>query len=347
MTDRPSLTHRVSSPRNILSFLFGGALLVLTARSITDVDWNSAVTYLRETDPLVFLLAFGVFHGLSIVRALRWQVLLRNTGYRLHANGPFSALIELTRIIYLGWFANCVTVARLGDVYRCSLLQRSTDIELSVTAGTVLTERIVDFGVLIVALGGSVMIVFWGDFPPFIANAMLVGIAAFGIGGIGFLLLQHASESIEQVLPTRFRQTYRRVRHGTIDSLDRIPTLLGYTAISWVLEGLTMYLVAVALGVQLSFPSAFVAALVAVLLSTIPVTPGGLGITEAGIAVVLNVFGLNATAIAAITILNRLISYWSIVAIGLLLYAIGLRVPIALSATPDNKIRTIRGESKS
>ncbi|MCO8256240.1 flippase-like domain-containing protein [Haladaptatus sp. AB618] len=348
MGERLSIVRRFGTPKNLLSILFAGVLLVLTAWSMADIDWNSVIGYLGETDLLWFLLALVVFHALSLVRSLRWRTLLRNAGYELTATGALGTVAELTRIIYLGWFVNCITVARLGDVYRCSLLRRSADVEFGVTAGTVLTERVVDFSVLVVVLGISTLFAFWGDFPTFVVNALLVGAALSGFGLTGVLALRHSNRTVERLIPTRFRRYYVHLRRGTVGSLDRIPTLVGYTAVGWIIEGVTMYLVAVAIGVSLPIAGAFVTALVAVLLSTVPVTPGGLGVTEVGIAFVLGWVGVDSTAVAAVTILNRLISYWSVVGVGVLLSLVGLRVPIELTTTPATSgAPTFGGESRT
>ncbi len=331
MTDRPSIRNHVCSPRNVISFLLGLGLLVLTVRSVTTVDVDAALTSLQEADPLWFVAALCLFQGLGIVRSLRWQLLLENVGYTVHGDSRIGSLTELTRIIYLGWFANCVTVARLGDVYRCSVLHRSTDADISVTAGTVLTERIVDIAILVVALVAAVIVVFWGDVPPAVLQTTMIGTGLLIVVISGLLVIDRAGRSFDRWLPGRVQRIYRRVRRGTVDSLDRYPQLVGYTAIGWLFEGMTMYLVGVALGVDLSFGGAFVAALVGVLLSTIPITPGGLGVTEAGIALVLGWVGLDPTAVAAVTICYRLISYWSVVGVGVTVYAIGLWYPISLS----------------
>ncbi len=348
MGERLSIVRRFGTPKNLLSLLFAGVLLVLTTWSMADVDWSSVAEYLGRTDPLGFLLALAVFHVLSLVRSLRWRTLLRNAGYELTATGALGTVTELTRIVYLGWFVNCITVARLGDVYRCSLLRCSAAVEFGMTAGTVLTERLIDFSVLVVVLGVSTLFVFWGDFPALVTETLLVGAAISLFGIVGLLALRHFNETIPRLVPNRFRRYYDQFRRGTLDSLDRIPTLIGYTALGWVIEGVTMYLVAVAIGVSLPIASAFVTALVAVLLSTVPVTPGGLGVTEAGIAFVLGWIGLDSTAVAALTILNRLVSYWSVVGVGIVLAAIGLRIPIELTTTPvANGAPNFGGESRT
>jgi len=64
-------------------------------------------------------------------------------------------------------------------------------------------------------------------------------------------------------------------------------------------------------------------ALVAALLTTVPFTPGGLGLVEAGmVGVLATVADVPRTAGASITVLDRSISYGSTLLIGLAFFAV-------------------------
>jgi uncharacterized protein (TIRG00374 family) len=66
-------------------------------------------------------------------------------------------------------------------------------------------------------------------------------------------------------------------------------------------------------------------ALVASLLTTIPALPGGLVLVEGGIIAVLVFFGLTASQALSVAILDRLISYWSLIAVGLVVFLLSHR----------------------
>ncbi len=66
-------------------------------------------------------------------------------------------------------------------------------------------------------------------------------------------------------------------------------------------------------------------ALVASLLTTIPALPGGLVLVEGGIIAVLVFFGLSASQALSVAILDRLISYWSLIAVGLAVFLLSHR----------------------
>jgi uncharacterized protein (TIRG00374 family) len=125
---------------------------------------------------------------------------------------------------------------------------------------------------------------------------------------------------IERLLPHRWHAGYARFEHGAVQSLQRVPLLVSYSALAWLIEGATLLLLASAIGVDLSIGGALVAGLVASLLSVEPVTPGGLGVTEPGIVLVLTSLGVAAAGASAIALLNRLVNYLSLAVAGGLMY---------------------------
>jgi uncharacterized protein (TIRG00374 family) len=110
-----------------------------------------------------------------------------------------------------------------------------------------------------------------------------------------------------------------------------MPMIMAYSLVCWTIEAARVYLVCMALGVSVAnWPIILFVALAAALLTTLPVTPGGLGIVEAGMVGILIFAGTNglisagnldlgfwqATA-GAVAFLDRVISYWSLVVVGL------------------------------
>ncbi len=116
--DRPPLGGRVFGLRNVVSLLLALAVLYLVYRELLGLDWREVWASVREASLGLFALAFAVFYCSFPLRALRWKALLGNVGYSGDAGRPVPPVFGLTRIMYLAWFANCVTVARLGDAYR-------------------------------------------------------------------------------------------------------------------------------------------------------------------------------------------------------------------------------------
>jgi uncharacterized protein (TIRG00374 family) len=60
-------------------------------------------------------------------------------------------------------------------------------------------------------------------------------------------------------------------------------------------------------------------------LTTIPFTPGGLGLVEAGLLSLMIFLGVPKEAAAAVVVVDRILSYWSIAFFGFLVYLLSKR----------------------
>ncbi len=319
--DAPSLGRRVFRTHTVVAFLLTFIVLYLVYRQVLGLDWREVWASMREANVGLLVLSFTVFYCSYLFRALRWKTLLENVGYGRATGRPLPSTFGLTRIMYLAWFANCITVARLGDAYRGYLLKRASGVSLAVTLGTVLAERMLDLAVLAAMLCAAALAFPAGTLPPEAAQALTVGLILSTVGIFGLLLIPRLRWLVERLLPKRLHAHYARFEHGTIGSFDRVPLLFAYSATGWIIEGSTLYLVAAAVGAPVSVGGALLVALIASLLTTIPFTPGGLGFTEAGMVLLLQWLGLDAASAVTVTLLFRVINYWSIVGFGSVLYA--------------------------
>jgi uncharacterized protein (TIRG00374 family) len=91
------------------------------------------------------------------------------------------------------------------------------------------------------------------------------------------------------------------------------------------MDGLRVYLVCHAVGATLTIPEAIVVSLLSALVTIIPITPAGLGVVEVFMIWILPQVGVQPDTAAVIAILDRLITYWSLIAVGLPIYFINLR----------------------
>ena len=294
--------------------------LFFVYRSGLKLDYREVWSEMRHANMLILLAAFVIYYSSFIVRAKRWEVLLGNVGYSREQGYNMPSTAGLGEILYLSWFANCVTVARLGDAYRGYMLKRAAGVSFAVTVGTILAERLVDIAVLAALMALSALLAFRGALPQALEFALLGGIGLTLAGLAGLASLRRIRPLVKRILPTRLFDFYSSLEVGVIGSFRRVPFLLALTLLGWIIEGLTLYLTAAAVGVPLSVAGAVIAALASSLLSTIPLSPSGLGFTESGTVLLLTSFGMAATPAAAVVLLSRVINYWSIVGFGAILY---------------------------
>jgi uncharacterized protein (TIRG00374 family) len=316
----PEIGHRIFQPRTIIGFLVAIAALYFFYRRGFNLDFGEVWARMRGANGALLIFTFFVYYSSFIFRTLRWQMLLGNVGYSRKAGVPMPSTLGLGEILYLSWFTNCVTVARLGDAYRGYMLKRSAGVSFTVTMGTILAERLLDLVVLAGLMAVSVFAAFRGSLPPEAESALIGGVILAAVGLLGLASLRRLRPLIERLLPARLFRHYHGVESGIIGSLKGIPQLTGFSIAGWMIEALTLWLTARSLDAPLGIVGALVVALVASLLTTIPFTPAGLGFAESGMVLVLGRLGLDPNLAGAVALLNRVINYWSIVVIGTILY---------------------------
>ena len=196
-----------------------------------------------------------------------------------------------------------------------------------------MAERLLDLVVLTAIMGVGV-VAFGGSLPTGVAQILAAGLILSAIGVLGLLAMRRFRGAFERVIPKRLRTHYVRLGHGLIGSAHRLPLLLSYSVVGWLIEGTTLYVTAAAVGVPISVAGALVIALAASLLTTVPFTPAGLGFAEVGMVVMLQWLGLDIATASAVTLLFRLINYWSIVILGFTLYIL-TKKPIKARMNPS------------
>lgn len=133
----------------IASFGLAGLLLYYSLRG---VDFSQVGAALR-TASYVWLLPLAAVVLLShLIRAWRWRLLLDelpDATEEISLYNGFSSLI-------IGYMAN-YAAPRLGEVVRSGILARRENLNMGGVVGTVVVERVLDVVVLVIALGGSTL----------------------------------------------------------------------------------------------------------------------------------------------------------------------------------------------
>jgi glycosyltransferase 2 family protein len=327
-TAAPSLGSRFFNLRTLLSFGLGFAILAFLFTRV-QIDIGAIFDRVRQSNPLLLLLALFVFYLTFPIRALRWRRLLDNVEITTHEEGARRMGIPaLSEIMFLAWFANCIVPAKLGDVYRAYLLKLNVAVSFSTTIGTILAERIIDVVLLFVLMLAATGLSFGRAVPGEVLTTMQIGLALVALVVIGLTMMRRVRPLIERLLPQRLHEQYARFEHGTLNSFRGIPVLAVLTVLAWSCEVGRLYLVTLSLGLTGIAQSVIVfVALAAALMTTLPLTPAGLGFAEGAIVGVFLLAaraglapGVDEHTAASIALLDRGISYWSIVALGIVVY---------------------------
>ncbi len=324
-----SLRDRLFNVRSLISLGIAVAIIVFLFRGL-DIDPAATWQEMRRVNPWLYTLAFAVFYLTFPLRALRWRTLMVNAGIPIHeGRHTWASMPALTEYIGLSWWANCVVPAKLGDAYRAYLVKHNGGVSFSRTFGTIFTERLLDMIMLFALLLVSAGSVFGTRIPAQFRWIFAFGLLLVVLIVAGLAVMRFLSPYIRRIVPTRIKPMYTSFEGGVLGSLKprSLPVLLLLTASVWLCELMRLFLVIEALG-GLNMPPASVVfvALMGSLLTTVPATPGGLGVVEGGTTAVLTaLFGVLAPTAAAVALLDRIINYWSIVVFGFLLYLVSKR----------------------
>jgi glycosyltransferase 2 family protein len=165
-----------------------------------------------------------------------------------------------------------------------------------------------------------------------IGKILLLGGLLAILGIFALVAMKMFSAQIRRFIPARFQDRYTAFEEGALNSFRRVPLLLSVTVLIWFLEGTRLQLVFLALHLHTSTtistiplaPMVFFALGTAVL-TTVPFTPGGLGIVQAGLGGMLIYLGVPKPDAAAVVLMDGVLSYYSVAFFGFLVYLMSKR----------------------
>ena len=315
-----SLKRRVLSLPTLVSFALAATFLAFLAARF-DVSWDATWEMLRASDLRLYGAAFASYYAGFFLRGLRWRIMLSSSRIDEDSPGDIPSVLACSNYIFLGWFANAITWFRLGDAYRAYVFTEDTGHSFPRTIGTVLAERVLDVVTIFVLLAVAALALSWvGDLS---GTALFLGVASLLVlvGVAGMLVMKRFGMRLARLLPQRFRDPYVRFHEGAMGSFRQMPLLLFISVLTWLTEVGRLYFVIQSLDLTgtASFSLVVFVTLANAILTTVPITPGGLGIVEPGIVGLLTL-SLPQSEAVSVALLDRSISYLSIVVLGAVMF---------------------------
>jgi uncharacterized protein (TIRG00374 family) len=322
----PSLFKRLLNWRTLVPLAIVIALLVLAAHNL-QIDPAKTWDAVRTANLAFFLAGFVIYYLSFLIRAVRWKVLLENVGYNAANNIRLPGIWKLAEIVYMTWFANTIVPAKLGDVYRIYAICQEAKVSATRTVGTVVAERLCDLAVLLLLFVSSILISLHANLPSYLRTGLYVALVLVIAGVIALFLLRTYRDLIRRFVPRRLQGYYDHLHAGTLGSFRRVPLLFVLSVGVWLCEIGRFFFVALALNLiggsllHIAAATTFIA-LSEALLSTVPFTSGGVGLVEGGMLGVILLFTPSRDLAAAGVLLDRVISLFSILIIGFIIFLI-------------------------
>ena len=274
-----------------------------------------------------FLLALLLTY---LVNAVRWAVILHPLG-RFH----WQALVPSMMI---GFAANNLFPARLGEFARAVLFARQFRQSSTAALMTLVLERMLDVVVILIFYGVAVLLL--GQPPEAIRLAtQIAGIAL--LAGFALLALLVAWPGMAlglwgrcaRWLPHKLAQRGTSVLHNALAALGilrSVKGVLGLVLLSilrWLFLVAMLVLSLIAYGVWPSVGLALLVFVVTSLAVALPSTPGYVGTLQAAFVFALVPFGIRQEVALASSVLFLVVTWVPVTAVGLLFLVLqGLRV---------------------
>jgi uncharacterized protein (TIRG00374 family) len=312
-----ALRRRLLSLPTLISLAIAASFIFLLA-SRFDLDWGRTWENVRGIDLRLYALALALYYFSFVFRGLRWRILASNAAIDSDPGVELPSTLRFSQLIIIGWFVNSIGWLRVGDAYRAYGLSTISGGNFSLSLGTVLAERVTDM-VTVLALVAVAVVWFSATresagvyYIAFVALAM-----AAALGGL-LVAMKGYGHRLARLLPSRFEEAYDRFQQGALGSLQQLPAVFVLGMAGWLLEAGRMYFVVNALDLEISLPLVLIVALGGAILSTVP-TPGGIGAVEPGLTSLL-VFGMERSDAASVVLIDRTITYVSVLIIGGLVF---------------------------
>jgi uncharacterized protein (TIRG00374 family) len=314
-----TLGSKLRKPQTIISFLIALAIMVFFYKRL-DISPGEVWDNLKAANPWYIIAAAIVYYAGMVLRGIRWRWMLVAADVEKLDGVKIPGNVQLSEILILSWFVNCLVPARMGDVYRGYVLKKESKISFSASLGTIVAERVVDLFVLVAMMVTAGLITFHGNTPGQATRTYFIAGLLIGFGAAALFLLWFARHFIERRLPEKWQGQFVRLHDALFACLRRPGRFIALSVVIWSMDGIRLFLVAKSLGVTLSYANSLFVSLMSSMLTTLPITPAGLGVVETAMVVVLKWVHISPSLALSIAVMDRLITYWSLIVVGLILY---------------------------
>lgn len=315
MSGRPETTSR----RQVVRGLLG---LVVSLVSLAAFVWWALhqkkphfPSSMGDLAPLV--LAVALYGVVTLIRGWRWHKILSRAGVDHERKDAFGLTV-------VGYMGNTILPARGGEVLRVLLLgERSTSRRREIL-GTIVAERLLDAGALVVIFA----VVTWsgvagthkGKLPAAIALALI----AAGAIVLVFYIRLRMKGRLE-----RFAAAVRPFVRASRLLFGRLGVMLSLVTCGvWVLEGVIFWLIGSSLNLGIDvLEGTFLTVLTSFFL-LVPAAPGYIGTFDGALVVGLHAIGIKGGQALAFVLLARFVLFVPVTVAGLILMVVrygGLR----------------------
>jgi len=293
-----------------------------------NVDLSLLYLSIKSTNILFFIPIVLLTFSFYFIRALRWFHLLEP----IKKIGLFSLFSSTV----IGFAANCVLPARLGELIRANYIGSMENISKSSSLATIIIERLFDvFTILLMVL----FVILFNDFPSeweSISKGLKTGGFVLLVLFIASIFLLIGLKKKTQIFLNIFGRFLfflpHKIRNRIVDMLkgfsnglvlvkgpSQLLAVIFYSLTLWCLSAFQVYILCFSMGLSLPFLAPFFILILLCLSVTLPSAPGYIGTFHLACQYGLIFYGSSKEKALSIAILLHAAGFIPIVTLGLLL----------------------------
>jgi uncharacterized protein (TIRG00374 family) len=301
----------------IIGILISLVFLYLAFRKVDYIElWNA----LKGANYWWILPNVALVIASMWMRAYRWKFMV-NPIKRVGMGSLFSSVM-------IGFMANNVLPARLGELVRAYSLGNKENMSRSATFATIMVERVFDGFALLLILWISLLM--YPQLPGWVRSAsnlfLLINIAT-----LGFLVLIEVKRELAlrlfrwlfQILPGKLSDRAEEVVEKFIGGLKvfrNVPSLLwilAWSVLLWLVVGISNYFIFLAFDQQPAVFASFILLGIVSLAVMLPSSPGFIGTFHAACVASFLILNLNQAVSRPFSIILHASQYIPITLLGL------------------------------
>jgi uncharacterized protein (TIRG00374 family) len=273
---------------------------------LNKLELDEVIAVLGKTDLIYFILACISYLLLNLVLAFRVSYLLKKIGHNIKYINVFLSHMG-------GMIVGDITPGRSGYFLTPPIMKKTSGVPITDGMVCIFAPQGIEF---ILKVGGAAAaLIFISSFSNvdrnFIILAM-IGAILLLVVGIFMLLLSWHDEKVSSRLLSKipfinsFSGNLSFFKEKSIlikNSLDKILILC---MVGWVFAAFQWYLLAKAIGIDISFFAIFLLHPLITILMFVPISPAGLGLMEGGVILVFSFFGISSATAMAFSVLIRI-----------------------------------------
>lgn len=272
------------------------------------VDFEKVLSSFKEFNwlllPILLLLSLGNY----ISRFFKWEYYLKIIEVKLHKLDSLS--------IFMSGLIMSVTPGKMGELLKSYLVKQVNGTSISKTAPIVFAERATDFlSLTILALAGAYFYDYGKNIIIIIAVILISGLIIISNKNLFhkiILLLSQIRFISKHVL--KIQTAYESSAKLLAFTPLILMTML--SVVSWGFECLGYYIILTNFNLKVDVMWAFFSYSFATIVGALSMMPGGLGVTEGSLTLMLVKKGLSENNAFAATFIVRAVTLWFAVLVG-------------------------------